>query len=117
MVMWEVFIGAPYTFESCPSLLINHFFYSIQLFIYPSVALSDGLISAGFPITIELSGTSIFTNAPGAIRTLFPILIFPTMTALGPIHTLFPIMEILFVFLDLIVRWSLLEQYYSFFQL
>ena len=41
-----------------------------------------------------LSGTSKLTNAPGAINTLFPILILPTTTAFVPIHTEFPIVGV-----------------------
>ena len=55
------------------------------------MAFSLGIILAGFPITIELLGISIFTYDSGAISTLLPMLIFPTITALAPIQTLSPI--------------------------
>lgn len=38
----------------------------------------------------NLNSYSIFTNAFGAIKTFFPILILPTKVALMPIHTLSP---------------------------
>lgn len=42
--------------------------------MYFAVGLSSlWIIFPGLPITIELSGTSKFTNAPGAINTLLPI--------------------------------------------
>ena len=46
---------------------------------------------AGLPITIELFSTSKFTYEFGAINTLFPIFICPTITAFVPIQTSFPI--------------------------
>ena len=55
--------------------------------MYPSVAFSLGIIFAGFPITIELLGISKLTYDNGAINTLLPILIFPTITAFAPIQT------------------------------
>lgn len=42
-------------------------------------------------MTIELSGTSKLTNAPGAIKTLFPILTPPIIIALALTQTLSPI--------------------------
>ena len=42
-------------------------------------------------MTIESLGTSKFTNAPGAIKTLSPILILPTTIEFVPNQTLLPI--------------------------
>ena len=60
--------------------------------MYPSVAFSLEMIWAGFPTTTELQGTSIFTYAFGAMRTLSPMVIPPTITALAPIQTSLPIL-------------------------
>ena len=49
------------------------------------------IILAGFPTTVQLSGIDLLTIHPAPIVTLFPILIPPNITALGHIHTLFPI--------------------------
>ena len=59
--------------------------------MYPSTGLFFAMIVAGFPITRELSGISVFTNEFGAINTLFPTFIFPTITEPVPIQTLSPI--------------------------
>ena len=72
-------------------------YYYIFLLIYPSVALSLLIILPGFPITIEWSGTSKLTYELGAIKTSFPILILPTITALVPIHTSLPIIGVPFL--------------------
>lgn len=62
--------------------------------MYPSVAFSFGIIFPGFPITIEWSGTSKLTYAPGAINTSFPIFTFPTTIELVPKKTLFPMIGV-----------------------
>ena len=63
--------------------------------MYLSVGLSSrSIIFPGLPITIELSGTSKLTNAPGAISTLFPILTLPTIVELAFIQTLSPIVGV-----------------------
>lgn len=41
---------------------------------------SLGMILPGLPMTIELSGTSKLTKAPGAIKTLSPICIPPPLS-------------------------------------
>ena len=46
---------------------------------------------AGLPATMALSGTSFTTTDPAPITTLFPIVICPIITTLGPIFTLSPI--------------------------
>ena len=57
--------------------------------MYLSVGLSSrAIIFPGLPITIELSGTSKLTNAPGAISTLLPILTLQTIEEFAFIHTL-----------------------------
>lgn len=53
-----------------------------------------GIICLGLPITIELSGTSKFINAPGAIKTLFPIFTFPIIIEFAFIQTLSPIIGV-----------------------
>ena len=56
------------------------------------------MIFAGFPITIEWSGTSKLTYDNGAINTSLPILIFPIKIEFAPIQTLFPITGVPFLF-------------------
>ena len=56
------------------------------------------MIFPGLPITIELSGTSKFTKAPGAISTSFPIFTWPITIEFAPITTLFPMMGVPFLF-------------------
>lgn len=63
----------------------------VNLMINVSSAVFFEMISAGFPIMIELLGTSVLRQEFGAISTLFPIFILPTITALGSIQTSFPI--------------------------
>lgn len=48
-------------------------------------------ITPGLPITKALSGTSKLTKVLPAIKTLLPILHFPTIVAFGPIQQFFPI--------------------------
>ena len=63
--------------------------------MYLLVGLSSrSIILPGLPITIELSGTSKLTNAPGAISALFPILTVPTIVELAFIQTLSPIVGV-----------------------
>lgn len=45
----------------------------------------------GLPNTTECDGMSTFTKLFGAISTSSPIVTFPTITELMPIHTLSPI--------------------------
>ena len=56
--------------------------------MYPRVGSSFLIILQGFPITIENAGISIFTYELGAIKTLSPIFMLPTITDPVPIHTL-----------------------------
>ena len=49
------------------------------------------IILAGLPMTTELEGTSKLINVKGPIKTLSPIIMFPTTTEFGPIRTLSPI--------------------------
>jgi len=49
------------------------------------------LIRAGTPATVVLSGTLVSTRLLGAISTLLPIVIGPTILAPEPITTLSPI--------------------------
>lgn len=65
--------------------------YSTMLFTYPSVAQSLCFITQGLPNTTECEGMSIFTKLLGAISTSSPIVTFPTIAELMPIHTLSPI--------------------------
>jgi hypothetical protein len=78
MMVWSYSSGVVYYLKSVWSM-------------YPLVASIFGTMTAGFPITRQLEGTEMLTNALGAIITLSPILILPTITALVPIQTLLPI--------------------------
>jgi len=84
-----------------------------MLFIYPSVAFSFLIIFAGFPIAIEFEGMSAFTNELGAIKTSFPIFIFPTITEPVTIQTLSPNIETPLCFPLLacliVVKWAMLQ--------
>lgn len=62
-----------------------------MLFTYPSVAQSLCFTMHGLPNTTECEGMSIFTKLLGAISTSSPIVTFPTIAELMPIHTLSPI--------------------------
>mgnify|MGYP000864874910 CR=1 FL=1 len=84
-----------YTYISKHTISRSHL--SIEFIIYPLVALEFGIILPGFPNTMLSSGTSKLTNAPGAISTLFPILILPTTIAFVPIQTEFPIIGVPFL--------------------
>lgn len=61
-----------------------------MLFIYPSVAQSLCFIIHGLPNTTECDGMSTFTKLFGAISTSSPMVTFPTIAELMPIHTLSP---------------------------
>lgn len=50
-----------------------------------------GIILPGLPKTMELSGTSKFTKAPGAIRTSLPILMPPIIIEFANTQQLLPI--------------------------
>lgn len=65
--------------------------YSTMLFTYPSVAQSLSFTMHGLPNTTECESMSIFTKLLGAISTSSPIVTFPTIAELMPIHTLSPI--------------------------
>ena len=65
--------------------------YSTILFTDPSVAQSLCFTMHGLPNTTECEGISIFTKLLGAISTSSPIVTFPTIAELMPIHTLSPI--------------------------
>lgn len=62
-----------------------------MLLIYPRVALSRGFMMHGLPKTTEWEGTSTFTKLQGAMSTSSPMVMFPTIAALIPIHTWLPI--------------------------
>ena len=49
------------------------------------------IIRAGFPTTVQLSGTDLVTTVFAPTTTLLPRVIFPTTTAPANILTLFPI--------------------------
>lgn len=51
------------------------------------------IILSGLPTTIELSGATKLTNAPGAIKTFDQIVILPTITKLAQSQTIFPIVR------------------------
>lgn len=65
-------------------------FYSTAKTMYFAVGFDFCITLPGLPTTIQSSGTSKFTKAPGAIKTLFPIVTPPIITEFAFMQTLSP---------------------------